>query len=267
MLKIKEISVSLGLTRSIIVCHITDLHLHHLDEKSEKKYPYEASRGSVFPNSSDAEKELNVYIKQNRPDLLLLTGDIIDFPTKANLNALDHMIKTADCRYLYVPGNHDWTFFQGYKSDDQAKKYLPLFRRWTNGSTDFQAFEFKGVMWIGIDNSRYDSVTEEQVCNLENILAVCSKKKIPAVVCLHVPIMSKALEPEAKSVWSIPTMMGDSRADTTTRRFCEIVSREAAAVIAGHIHFWHNAMLDNSNCRQYVTALAAEGNLCVFRFF
>ena len=267
MLTIKEKTVSIGLGHPFSVCHITDLHLLHADNRNEGyETEHALARIPCFPHSHTVENELREYLHANRPDLLVLTGDIIDFPTESNLEALDELIRAADCPYLYVPGNHDWTFPRGYQSDEQYEKYLPLFRRWTCGTPDFQTIELGGAMWIGIDDSRRDSVTEKQRAKLESALFDCEKRNLPAVVCVHIPIRSSALEPSAKKVWSFPVMIGDEKSDLPTRNLCDLVSQKAAAVIAGHVHFEHDAPLDGSSCVQYITGLAAEGNIRLLRF-
>ena len=261
MLRIHETDICFGLPEPMTVLHVTDLHLLHADARSSSyALGHAAARKPVFPRSHGVEEELLLYLKENRPDLLLLTGDIIDFPSPANLDALDRLIRTADCPYLFVPGNHDWTYPRDYQSDEQAQSYLPLFGPWTGGDPAFRTLRLGGVLWIGVDDSRRDSVTEVQAKMLGEALSGAD----PAVVCLHVPICSDALKPEAERVWNFPVVIGDERADTPTRRFCDLVSEKAAAVIAGHVHFTHDAPLDGSRCVQYITALAAEGNVRVF---
>ena len=237
MLRIHETDICFGLPEPMTVLHVTDLHLLHADARSSSyALGHAVARKPVFPRSHDVEEELLLYLKENRPDLLLLTGDIIDFPSPANLDALDRLIRQADCPYLLVPGNHDWTYPRDYQSDGQAESYLPLFGPWTGGDPAFRTLRLGGVLWIGVDDSRRDSVTEVQARKLG----------------------------EAQRVWKFPVVIGDERADTPTRRFCDLVSEKAAAVIAGHVHFTHDAPLDGSRCVQYITALAAEGNVRAF---
>ena len=126
--------------------------------------------------------------------------------------------------------------------------------------------EIGGIAFIGVDDSRFDRVTEKQTEKLEAALMSCRMRGIPAIVCVHVPICSEALAPRATSVWKAPVMVGQANADAATNRFCQLIATHASAVIAGHVHFTNDGLLDNSNCMQYVTGLSAAGTLRTFRF-
>lgn len=267
MLKLTQTTVTLGLAHPLTVCQISDLHLLHADDRNDDyEREHAAARVPVFPDAHAAAEEIFAWLYEHKPDLLLLTGDILDFPTEQNLDVIRAVLKKVDCPYLYIPGNHDWTFPRGYQSDAQYASNMPRFDEWTGGTPDFQVLELGGIAFLGVDNSRGDSVSEVQTGKLEAALLSYRERGIPTVVCMHVPICSEALTPEAKRVWRFPVMMGDERADAATRRFCDLTAQNADAVIAGHVHFAHDAPLDDSTCMQYIMALSAVGNLRVFRF-
>ena len=267
MLTLLETTVSLGLAKPLTVCQITDLHLIYADERdSTYQRDHAESRKQYFANAHNIAEEIRVYLLENKPDLLIMTGDILDFPTESNLDALRTFLSTLPCPYLYIPGNHDWTFPQDYQSDAQYKNNLSRFGEWTGGTTDFQMLEMGGIAFIGVDDSRFDRVTEKQTEKLEAALTSCRMRGIPAVVCVHVPICSEALAPRATSVWKAPVMLGQANTDSATKRFCELTAAFASAVIAGHVHFTNDGPLDNSECMQYVTGLSASGTLRIFRF-
>ncbi len=267
MLHLLETTVPMGLARSFTVCQPTDLHLVYADSRSGA---YETELAAVreknFPHAHQAKEEIQNYLQKNKPDLLLMSGDILDFPTESNLDALRAFLADIGCPYLYTPGNHDWTFPQGYQSDLHCKTYLPRLGEWMNGTPDFQMLEAGGIVFIAADNSRFDRVTPEQTEKLEAALLSCRARGIPAVVCLHVPICSAALAPAAKRRWKAPVMMGQVHADPATQRFCELTAAFAHAVIAGHVHFTNDGPLDSSTCMQYVTGDSATGTLRIFRF-
>ena len=267
MLKLLETTVSLGLKKPLMVCQVTDLHLIHADERnSTAQRDHAESRKKYFSNAHNEAEEIRAYLLEHKPDLLLLTGDILDFPTESNLDALRAFLSNLPFPYLYIPGNHDWTFPQSYQSDAQYENNLSRFGEWTGGTPDFQILETEGVAFIGVDDSRFDRVTEKQTEKLEAALASCRARGVPAVVCMHVPICSEALAPRAMSVWSAPVMVGQANADSATKRFCELTAAFASAVIAGHVHFTNDGPLDNSDCMQYVTGLSAGGTLRTFHF-
>ena len=267
MLQLLETTVPMGLAQPFTVCQLTDLHLVYADGRSgEYETELAAAREKNFPHAHRAKEEIQNYLRENRPDLLLMSGDILDFPTESNLDALRAFLADIGCPYLYIPGNHDWTFPLGYQSDQQRETYLPRFGEWMNGTPDFQIREVGGIAFLAADNSRFDRVTPAQTEKLEAALLSCRSRGIPAVVCLHVPICSAALAPAATRRWKAPVMMGQVPADPATQRFCELTAAFAHTVIAGHVHFTNDGPLDNSTCIQYVTGASAAGTLRLFRF-
>ena len=267
MLQLLETTVELGLAHPFTVCQVTDLHLVYADGRNgEYEREHAETRQKHFANACKAAEEIRLYLHENTPDLLLLTGDILDFPTESNLDALRAFLEDVDCPYLFTPGNHDWTFPQGYQSEEQFANYLSRFGEWTGGTPDFQILEAGGIAFIAVDNSRFDRVTPQQTEKLESALLSCRTRGIPAVVCMHVPICSAALTPSATKRWKASVMMGQANPDAATQRFCELTAAYASAVIAGHVHFTDDGVLDNSSCMQYVTGLSAAGTLRIFRF-
>ncbi len=59
-------------------------------------------------------------------DAVLLGGDTIDFPSKANINYLQECLSDLSVPYMYVNGNHDWTYPWEYMTDYGKSEYLPL---------------------------------------------------------------------------------------------------------------------------------------------
>ncbi|MGM9625639.1 MAG: metallophosphoesterase family protein [Eubacteriales bacterium] len=262
MLTFQDCTIALGAQKPFCVWHLTDLHLLYADDR-DGDYENEnaAARVPCFPDAQKIEEQILTAFSSadKKPDFLLLTGDIIDFPTQANLSALQRLIRAAGCPYLYIPGNHDWSFPRGYQSKQQKDTYFPMLAAAAEQEDiTFCEKQFGGIRFIGVDDSR-DRVTPEQCARLIASLDACRKERIPAVVCLHVPIQSEALDPEAKRVWRAPVVIGDDRMDAATRRFCEAVEDGAAAVIAGHVHFRHDAFLDDGLCMQYISPMTASG--------
>lgn len=255
--------LGIGTEKPFCVWHLTDLHLMHADGR-DGAYENEHARARipVFPSAHTMEEELLAAFQnaEEKPDFLLLTGDIIDFPTQANLDALTALLRAAGCPYLYVPGNHDWSFPKGYHSEEQIQTYLPKLSAAVGQPTSFCAVMHNGICFVGADDSR-DRVSTDVAEKTAEVLAACKEKHIPAVVCLHVPIQSAALDPEAKRVWRAPVVIGDERADEATRAFCDAVEENANAVIAGHVHFTHDAPLDRGRCTQYISPLSAGGTV------
>ena len=257
MLHITESTLTPGIPTPLEVLHVTDLHLLFSDERDNAYIQqHAASRTACFPHADQALEELKQELRRRAPDLLVLTGDILDFPSQANLDALHSLVENAPCPTLYVPGNHDWSLPQDYHSDAQYRTYMPLFDPFDGASPDFQLLELGGVRFAGIDDSR-ERMTPAQSAHLEEICA----DGVPVVACMHVPICEKQLEVRAKAVWhGANVLIGHEGSTAETRRFCDIASARCHAVLAGHVHFSDETRLPGGAV-QLITALSAEGNI------
>ena len=77
--------------------HISDLH------------------GKDFGNNN---KELITKIKNQKPDCIFFTGDLIDSSTKDLSTTLNTMASLCELsKVYYIPGNHEW--YRLYKTFDQ----------------------------------------------------------------------------------------------------------------------------------------------------
>lgn len=257
MLHFTESTLTLGLAAPLEVWHITDLHLLFADERDSGYIrEHAAAREACFPRSRQMLEELKQELRRHAPDLLVLTGDILDFPSQANLDALHSLVENASCPTLYVPGNHDWSLPQDYHSDAQYRTYMPLFDPFDGASPDFQLLELGGVRFAGIDDSR-DRIKAAQSDRLE---AICADG-VPVIACMHIPICEERLEQHAKEVWhGADVLIGHARSTAETRRFCDIASARCHAVLAGHVHFDDETVLPGGAV-QLITALSAEGSI------
>lgn len=76
-------------------------------------------------------------------DAVLLGGDTIDFPSKANINYLQECLSDLSVPYMYVNGYHDWTDPWEYMTDYGKSEYLPLLEPLMQGNTAIQKVEFE----------------------------------------------------------------------------------------------------------------------------
>jgi len=248
----------LPVEKPLKILHITDLHLLFCGEGEEGMRSLSESRKDYFPRSEEVLTELKEVFGEESPDFLILTGDMVDFPSQKNLEELESLVEAAGCPFLWVPGNHDWSLPEEYQSEAQYKRYMPLFDRFDGGNPDFQVKRIGGIRFIGVDNSR-DRVGEDTLKAMEKELALPGRE--PTIVCTHVPFYAETLIEDVLRVWKEPIVIGHEGSDKTTKKFCRLVAQKAAAVITGHIHFEHTDLLPGDSCLQLTTALAAEGHI------
>lgn len=258
--------------------HITDAHLCYVDSREEERLQKHGVRRSAdftVENGKGVPPEetfaaLLSYIQESKPDGVVMTGDIIDFPSRKNLEYLGEAFRQLQVPVLYMVGNHDYAPPYEKESLETKQKYLPLFRRFLSEDLTIDIKEINGIMLVGLDNSR-NQFSEEQ----ERALEEAAKKRLPMLLLFHVPLFVKSLLPDVLGKWKSPLMCGCPMQyldlshpyhpflvpEGPTLRICDWIRRHDAqikAVAAGHIHMSHEDAL--TPClNQYVTNAAYYG--------
>jgi len=163
---------------------IGDTHFALRDARDDRYADYYKRMGQWCPQKEPFEKMLAAAAKE-RPDVLLLVGDNISFPTLANVEYLKTQLDRCGVPWFYVAGNHDW-HFEGVPGSDLAqraewtrKRLTPLYQ----GADPLMASRVvKGVRIVAIDNSAYH-VLPEQVAFWKTEAA----KGDPIALMMHVP--------------------------------------------------------------------------------
>ena len=182
--------------------------------------------------------------------LLLHTGDLIDFTSKANYDAVVEHFAGRDS--FVCAGNHEFVpyFWETDKEDAayKAKSYAATQANFPNDLT-FAARVVNGVNFVAIDDVFYYT-TERQAELFEREVA----KGLPIVLLCHVPLYSPELFKVAFKKWrtaaylcGVPDGMmsryrkrqvEQQRADKTTMDFVSRLRSEPLlkAILCGHIH-------------------------------
>lgn len=200
--------------------------------------------------------------KKEKCDLILLAGDILSFPTLANVEHVRRELDACGIDWYYVAGNHDWHFEGTPGSSEQlraewaTKRLAPLYR----GLDPFMSSRLvKGIRFVAIDNSIYH-ISEQQ---LEFWKAEAAKGD-PMVLFMHIPLWAEgwgrignymsgspgwgaAIDPfwqiERREKWA-------ERQSPSTFAFREAVisTPNLVAVFSGHIH----TFLAGCDCGKYL---------------
>lgn len=207
-----------GLERDYTLLFLTDTHVIIPEEgASEQVLENEAARKRMFVNEegiSSAEQfpEWIRYANEMEVDAVLLGGDIIDTPSAANLEWLKGQLAGLEMPYLYVNGNHDWTYPWEYMTQTGRETYLPLLEPLMGGNTAAHAMELNGIMVAGVDNSA-NQVNGGALPEYERILLAGK----PVVVTVHVPFMTQSVLCKAKKVWKNPVVIGGGTSGASIR--------------------------------------------------
>lgn len=179
------------------------------------------------------------YANEQQVDGLLLGGDIIDFPSRANLAFLEENLETLEMPYLYVPGNHDWTYPWEYMTDKGRQEYLTALAPWMHGTPAAQLLENEELVLLGVDNSS----NQIDPAALDTVKSAIERGK-PVIVLQHIPFATDRLVEEAARLWQNPVLLGKGvlggiYPNEVSQEYMNLVLADAGpvkAVLAGHIH-------------------------------
>ncbi len=264
-----------GLAKEYTLLQVTDLHSSAYSTEEAKamsgeRRNYIAGRRNAFTDGFMLSEERMPYMfgyaNEINADLLMLTGDIIDFPSEFNLSLMQQNIEAVSAPTLFSLGNHDWCYADDYLSAGAAATYIPKLNALSAGEPADDPYvkyvEYDEFLVVSVDNST-DSVTAQTV---DKFLALCEKGK-PIILMLHVPLHVDSMVADCTKVWGKDLGMGGDTGvcawSPDVQRFYHAVAEDAnspvVAVFAGHVHFNHEDALPNG-VMQYITSTAYTGD-------
>lgn len=264
-----------GLEGEYTFLFLTDSHVVIQDEVApEQERQYASQRYGQFVNeagvpSAEQFPEWIAYANELGVDAVLLGGDIIDSPSGANVEWLQTQLAELDMPYLYVPGNHDWTYPWEYMTDYGKENYLTGLEPMMQENTAIHSIEVGELLLAGVDNSP-GQVNPDAIPAFEELLA----QNKPVILLFHVPYSSEALLPKALEAWNSPTVIGNGDQggiwpDEASQRFLELATADNSPVrlmLAGHVHLYDNSVMsEERQVRQIVGDAAYEGSAVLIR--
>lgn len=259
-----------GLESEYTFLFLTDSHVVIQDGKdTEQERQYAEQRYGMFANEegiSSAEQfpAWVAYANEMDVDAVLLGGDIIDSPSDANVEWLQKQLEELEMPYLYVPGNHDWTYPWEYMTDYGKENYLSKLGTMMPAGTTVQSVEIGELLLVGVDNST-NQVNPDVISDYKAFL----EQGKPVIIMNHVPFATESLLPKAVEAWSSPAVIGDGNGggiwpDGTSEYFLELTAAEDSPVelvLAGHVHLYDDSVISGERqVRQIVGDAAYEGH-------
>ncbi|HPN34881.1 MAG TPA: FG-GAP-like repeat-containing protein [bacterium] len=271
-----------GLQDTLRILQITDTHISVVDSSERKFWRYSRRMDQAFITRPDGRTgeparpvdqflQLLDKAKSLKVDLIALTGDIVNNPSRSSVAFVQAALQKCGIPYLYTAGNHDW-HYEGMKGSSAQlrktwikKRLQPLYGR---RNPFFHAHEIKGIQVVAIDNSTYQ-ILPEQLAFFQQIL----KQGLPVVLLSHIPYyvagdprkagcgnpdwgwdQDKSYELERRQRWP---KSGNSPA---TVEFINTLpaADNLAAVLTGHHHKSRATRL-SATAVQYVTAAGFSG--------
>lgn len=270
-MKLTKTVIEIGLEHPLRFLHATDNHLTLADERdNERKNALASRRYQEF-----AEEGSNIVMKvldeqldyaRRNCDLLLHTGDLIDFVSCKNFEIAKEKLDTVD--YFMAVGNHEFSQYVGEAFEDEAYKQQSYDRVQAIVKNDlsFASRIIGGLNLVALDNVYY-YFKSEHLAQLKAEVA----KGLPILLLMHNPIYTPGLYHEMmttrkndcayvcdcplKSMESYPKdRYIQQRPTPETSEFVAYLKTQPLikAVIAGHLHFNYEDTLWG-NVKQYVT--------------
>jgi len=270
-----------GLKDRVSVLHVTDSHLGLIDDRDFEHFEKNSGTRDRFAERRQDAVGNNIFTDvsldeamavaaEKQVDLVALTGDIIHFPSQANVEHVANSVEMSGRPALYTAGNHDWHFPGLTGREGLRQEWLPVLEPLHKGKPSCDAVEIGGVCFVAVDDSTYQ-VNEEQLEFTREQLS----KGLPTILLIHIPLTLATLRPPVIEKWKAPIMIGDpdwgleSRDkwgtgfdQDSTLEFVRLVScaDNLAAVLSGHVHFPH-ADTVGTQAIQYVTQPNFEGGM------
>jgi hypothetical protein len=182
-LNVKRIFVEVGAERPFKVVHLSDTHIvRAVKSDGYAKIRLAAAR---YGQMGYGEHYLWEAVAMARADgaMLVHTGDMIDFVSKANLDFAGLAFGTDD--WFVAAGNHEYSRFVGEAREDaeyKAGSYDRVFGHYPNDLT-FASRIVNGVNFVAADDVYYN-FTEEQLRLMKKEV----EKGLPIVFLCHVPL-------------------------------------------------------------------------------
>lgn len=253
-----QISLSIGLPKPLRLLHASDSHLTYADERDDRrKRELAATRTrdfhDVMHEPGDALERLQEVIDYAREncDLLVHTGDVIDFVSQPNFELLRKSLSVTDT--IFAPGNHEFSRYIGEAKEDDEYKALNFdnIQKCSPNNIDFFARIVKGVNLVVVDNSYF----EFKPRHLEAFRTEIARG-LPIVLLMHIPIFTNELynemmvtrhreaahligTPEALLAPYSLARQEQQRPTPATLEFIDYVKHQPLikAVLCGHMHF------------------------------
>lgn len=258
--------------RPFSIFQITDMHLCACDERNSNlvgfmKERHVAFGGHVFETAARLVHRAN----ELKADFSVLTGDILDVSTQANLEQGYKVFESFSMPWTYVFGNHEW-----WLADPQDRTAWWLkFPKQKEKSFEWDTLKLHNVNLVFLDNTNYQ-INDYQYTMTKQL----AETGEPCLLFFHIPVSLNSLRPDTLKIWKDPLLMGDpdwgkeSRLRwgniaedlPSTKAFLELLRNKSnlRAIFSGHLHFSHSDEY-RKNCHQHVTKAGYLGGARVIQ--
>lgn len=138
-------------------------------------------------NCTAAAESVCNAVKNVSPDLVLFTGDLIEFFSHENLALVTEIFRDIDAPTCYSFGNHDLSDFippDKYEFRQDIGECESIWSEQTGMKPGLNSFIMNGINFINL-NMHDGSISEENLAQLEQLL---EENPAPAIIIGHWPL-------------------------------------------------------------------------------
>lgn len=257
VLRPSELKLDVGAAKPFRAVHFSDTHINFTDIEelyaSPRNYAVGVRRYTRFPQAVPSFYATLDYAAARPGTLLIHTGDLIDFGTRASYSFLRHNFTGRDM--LFAIGNHEYENPDASYDTDPAYRRRRLSESGIAGNLECSSRVVNGVNFVSFD----DAVAGKGVISpaVRAMIEREFEKNLPVVLMCHIPpyLSEKFLEDSVQGkvdhvlqmglTENVKKMLKRSRkprwiGDADTVAFWRKI-REAEnfkALLCGHCH-WH----------------------------
>lgn len=196
----------------MLIAHLSDPHV---------RPDGELYQGVVDSNAQFAAAIAHVNALDPRPDLVLLSGDLVDHGHADEYSMLARLLASLEIPVLAIPGNHDER--EAFRAAFACQSWLPA-----SGPVDYVVGDRGPVRVVALDVTlpglHHGAVSEEGAAWLDRVLA--EEPGRPTIVMMHQPPFDTG----------IPYM--DLYSCREGQRLTEVIARhrQVERILCGHVH-------------------------------
>jgi predicted MPP superfamily phosphohydrolase len=187
VLRIKKLALNVGATKPFRVIHFSDTHINFTDIEelyaNERTYAAGVRRYARFPQAVPSFYATLDYAAAKKDTLLVHTGDLIDFGTRASYNFLRHNLKGLNL--IYAIGNHEYERGDTSYDPDVDFRRRRLVESGIAQNIECHSRIVNGVNFVAFDNA----VLGKGIIAPGTRLAIEREfdKNLPVVLMCHIP--------------------------------------------------------------------------------
>ncbi|MBO6249705.1 MAG: metallophosphoesterase [Bacteroidales bacterium] len=262
-LSLSYATVKIGLKKPFSVLHLSDSHLTetYAGEDEWKRGQKESRTRTFGGRQEEALKDAIAWAKEH-VDYIVHTGDLIDYQSEANFDLVG---KYFGDKMFGSLGNHEF-IHEKWNESYANEKYKDGTRRQLKKVYPFDISLHSQVVndvnFVTMDDV-FGYVTKDQVRQFKKEV----KKKLPIVLCMHVPFFTENIWRATCRFWKdngpmtegkVPPASGDylkQQEDKTTKDFIAYLKKEPLlkCILAGHEHITVEDQF-SATCREYLVA-------------